>query len=91
METTPAPETPTPGAFPQTNGTTTNGTGKHDEEESGPAPPPHKTAASPVAETPVSAEEKAAEAEAYKAAGNKFYKAKQYEKAIQEYSKGKPR
>ena len=81
METTPAPETP--GAFPQTNGDT-NGT--HDSsEESGPAPPPHRTPASP----PLQNEKPAVDAEACKAAGNKFYKERQYEKAIAEYSKGR--
>lgn len=79
METTPAPETP--GAFPQTNGV--NGE-HHDEEEAVPVPPPHRTPASP----PPASEKAAVDAEACKAAGNKFYKAKQYEKAIQEYSKG---
>ena len=77
METTPAPETP--GAFPQTNGV--NGE-KHSEEEARPVPPPHKTPASPPPQKPE------VDAEACKAAGNKFYKAQQYEKAIAEYSKG---
>ena len=75
METTPAPETP--GAFPQTNGVN----GDHHEAEEGakPVPPPHR---SPPPEIP------AVDAEACKAAGNKFYKEKQYEKAIAEYTKG---
>ena len=75
METTPAPETP--GAFPQTNGVN----GEHHEagEDSKPVPPPHR---SPPPEKPV------VDAEACKAAGNKFYKDKQYEKAIEEYTKG---
>ena len=77
METTPAPETP--GAFPQTNGV--NGE-KHSEEEARPVPPPHKTPASPPPQKPE------VDAEACKAAGNKFYKAQQYEKAIAEYTKG---
>ncbi|KAK5125419.1 hypothetical protein LTR85_000528 [Meristemomyces frigidus] len=78
METTPAPETP--GAFPQTNGVN----GEHKEEEDAkPVPPPHRTPASPSPEP----EKPAVDAEACKAAGNKFYKAKQYEKAIAEYTK----
>jgi len=65
----------TPGAFPETNGV--NGT--HKEEEA-PAPPPHKSSPPPKPEV---------DAEACKAAGNKFFKAREWEKAIQEYTKGK--
>jgi DnaJ family protein C protein 7 len=68
-----------------------NGTnGTHDESDAdteGPEPPPHKSnSSSPVqdaAPTPEQAEE-------FKAAGNKFYKAKEYKKAIEEYTKGIP-
>ncbi|KAI9770146.1 MAG: hypothetical protein M1840_003596 [Geoglossum simile] len=49
-----------------------NGDGK-------PVPPPHRTQASPS--PPL------VDAEAFKAAGNKFFKAKDYEKAIVEYTK----
>lgn len=77
QESTPAPQQ-APGAFPQANG---NG-------ESGPAPPPHRSASNspvqsepPVQSPPVNAEE-------CKEAGNKFFKAKQYDKAIEEYTKG---
>jgi len=80
METTPAPETP--GAFPQVNGDV-NGE-KHESQESGPAPPPHRTPTS----SPPQSEKPAVDAEACKAAGNKFYKERQYDKAIAEYSKG---
>jgi len=66
---------PTPGAFPPTNGV--NGS---DENEI-PKPPPHKVASPKPEEPPV-------DAEACKAAGNKFFKAKQYDKAIAEYTKG---
>jgi DnaJ family protein C protein 7 len=79
-------------AAPQTNGAA-NG-----EQEARPAPPPHRyttspppqsanyaaapEAASPPAQPPtISAEE-------YKAAGNKFFKIKDYPQAIKEYSKG---
>ncbi|KAI9050166.1 hypothetical protein LZ554_006307 [Drepanopeziza brunnea f. sp. 'monogermtubi'] len=49
-----------------------------------PVPPPHKSSpTSPAAASPPTAEE----AEAFKAAGNKFYKAKQYRKAIEQYTK----
>lgn len=82
METTPAPETP--GSFPTTNGV--NG----DHEEQRPTPPPHRTPATPPPETksekPQIREE---EAEAFKAAGNKLYKAGQYGSAVDEYTKGR--
>lgn len=77
METTPAPEAP--GAFPMTNGTS----GGEDEEE-GPAPPLHRTPTNPTPQP----EEPQIDPEACKATGNKFYKAGQYEKAIEEYTKG---
>lgn len=80
METTPAPETP--GAFPQPNGVNGDHHMHGDESESGPVPPPHKT---PSPQPPV---DRTAEAEAFKAQGNQFYKAQQYDKAIEEYSKG---
>lgn len=44
-----------------------------------PAPPPHKSSPPP---------QPTVDAEACKAAGNKFFKAREYTKAIQEYSKG---
>lgn len=77
METTPAPETP--GAFPQTNGAS----GSEDGGD-GPAPPLHRTPTTPTTQP----EEPQVDAEACKAAGNKFYKAGQYQKAIDEYTKG---
>ena len=77
METTPAPETP--GAFPMTNGAS----GSEDGGD-GPAPPLHGTPKSPTPQP----EEPQVDAEACKAAGNKFYKAGQYQKAIDEYTKG---
>jgi DnaJ family protein C protein 7 len=81
MEMTPPPEVP-PGAFPTTNGVN----GEHGREstdgEEGPVPPPHRTPTSPEPEVPK------VDAEACKAAGNKFYKAGQYDKAIAEYTKG---
>lgn len=71
----PSPAPVPPGAFPQTNGV--NGTKDHGERP--PTPPLHRTPTGPPAE----------DAESHKAAGNKFFKAKEYEKAIAEYSKGK--
>ena len=61
-----------PGAFPNGDDDEVNG---HDEKS--PTPPPHKTPAPPPVDP-----------EACKAAGNKFFKAKDYDRAIQEYSKG---
>lgn len=74
METTPAPETEA--AVPANE----NG---HDDEQR-PTPPPHRTKSSP----PPPPEPRPEEAEAFKAAGNKFYKAGQYGQAIDEYTKG---
>jgi DnaJ family protein C protein 7 len=66
-----------PGAFPDsTMNSDTNGVNGHDDEKS-PTPPPHKEPPPP----PV-------DAEACKAAGNKFFKAKDYPRAIMEYTKG---
>ena len=79
METTPAPEDPP--TMPEVNGV--NGEQQH-EGEAGPVPPPHRTPTSPSPQP----EMPKVDAEACKAAGNKFYKAGQYEKAIEEYSKG---
>lgn len=85
METTPAPEE----NVPTVNGV--NGTeSEHDSQdgEEGPVPPPHRTPTSPSPQP--EPEVPKVDAEACKAAGNKFYKAGQYEKAIEEYSKGVP-
>lgn len=91
VESTPQPVspggTPPPGAFPMSNGgVKVNGDaeGNGDDEE-GPQPPPHKTPPNGEAENGVGGKE---EAEERKAAGNKFYKAKQYDKAVEEYTKG---
>lgn len=48
-----------------------------------PVPPPHKSNPSSPAPSPHD------EAEAYKAAGNRFFKDRNYSKAIEQYSKGK--
>jgi DnaJ family protein C protein 7 len=75
METTPAPETTA----------TTNGTnGEHQtQEEERPTPPAHgKTTPPPPREI------RPEDAEAFKATGNKFYKAGEYAKAIEEYTQG---
>lgn len=85
----PAPSSPVADT-PKTNGA--NGA------PDGPAPPPHRYtkspppptanyAATPEAATPP-AEPPTIDAEEYKAAGNKFFKIKDYPRAIEEYSKG---
>lgn len=79
-------ETPSsmPGAFeiPKANGA--NGTDV-DGDAGAPEPPPHKSnPASPVQDAPPTPEQ----AEAFKTLGNKYYKAKEYKKAIEEYTKG---
>lgn len=78
----PSPQTNMPGSFdsPKMNGT--NGSPSNE----GPVPPPHKSNPTSPATVPASTPE---EAEAFKTAGNKFYKAKEYKKAIEEYTKGK--
>ncbi len=50
-----------------------------------PTPPPHKSAPTSPAPAAVPTAE---DAEAFKTAGNKFYKAKEYKRAIEEYTKG---
>lgn len=81
--TSPPPQQNIPGSFeiPKLNGrkdSATNG--------EGPVPPPHKS--NPTSPTPIAAPTPE-DAEAFKTAGNKFYKAKEYKKAIEEYTKGK--
>ena len=75
-----SPPPVTPGAFPTSNGyeNETNG------EEVAPPPPPHRTSTGSVP----TVNQIEGEAEAFKAAGNKFYKAGQADKAIAEYTKG---
>ena len=63
---------------PEENVAAVNGVNGEQSGEEGPVPPPHRT---PTPQPEV-------DAEACKAAGNKFYKAGQYERAIEEYSKG---
>jgi len=81
--TSPSPQPNIPSSFdsPKVNGT--NGS----VNTEGPVPPPHKS--NPTSPTPAAAPT-LEEAEAFKTAGNKFYKAKEYKKAIDEYTKGKP-
>ena len=73
-QTSPPPQTP--GAFPAPS---PNGVDHRDSmEDASPVPPPHR----------VQPESKpAVDTEAFKAAGNKFFKLRDYPKAIQEYSK----
>lgn len=78
QESTPAPQTP--GSFPQANGNGVNG--EHSEEGSAPQPPPHRSPSNSPPQSP------AVDAEKCKEAGNKFFKSQQYDKAIEEYTKG---
>jgi len=84
QESTPAPQQ-APGAFPQANG---NGVNGDQSEQSGPAPPPHRSATSSPAQSSSPVQSPPVDAEQCKEAGNKFFKAKQYDKAIEEYTKG---
>jgi hypothetical protein len=77
-------EEPTSNATNGTNG----GDVEMQDENQPPRPPVHRKSTSPPAVPKKSAEEITKEAEEYKESGNKFFKAKQYEKAIAEYTKG---
>nr|OQO21375.1 hypothetical protein B0A51_11243 [Rachicladosporium sp. CCFEE 5018] len=91
-EGTPVPQqqAQTPGAFPQSNGGNAehvNGehvNGSEVNGEDGPAPPPHTSPSPPQQQVP---EPDPVLAEKCKEAGNKCYKAKQYDQAIEEYTK----
>jgi len=58
------------------------------DENTAPQPPPHKTPSGPPPKTEEELAELRKQAEASKESGNKFFKAKQYAKAIEEYTKG---
>lgn len=78
-----SPHTPAAAAAAaQQDGTMANGVYNAQPERS-PTPPPHRT--SPSQSQPSDG------GEAFKLAGNKFYKAGDYDRAIQEYNKGKLR
>lgn len=61
----------------------TNGSKGAANGDEGPAPPPHGEASTTPQSGPTPEE-----AEAFKTAGNDFYKAREYRKAIDEYTKG---
>ena len=72
-------------SVPVANGTTNgaaNGAANGDGPRDPPTPPPHKSNPSSPVPTPQE------DAESYKAAGNRFFKDKNYSKAIEQYSKG---
>lgn len=76
---------PVNGASPQTPKKQTNFSvpiPNGSSHDGAPAPPPHRSNPSSPIPTP---EE---DAESYKAAGNRFFKEKNYSKAIEQYSKG---
>lgn len=70
----PTPGTNAPGAFPTSSDDQINGDNR--EQAKSPTPPPHRVVPQKM------------DPEQCKAAGNKFFKAKDYERAIAEYSKG---
>ncbi|CZR54448.1 related to tetratricopeptide repeat protein 2 [Phialocephala subalpina] len=84
--TSPPPQANVPGSFETPTSKTNGTTSPKEKAQEGPVPPPHKS--NPTSPTPATSSA-ADEAEAFKAAGNKFYKAKEYKKAIDEYTKGK--
>lgn len=73
------PLKPAPGGFPESANGAVNGVNADQQDEKSPTPPPHRV---PMAEKPT------VDAEAAKAAGNKFFKAKDYSRAVTEYTKG---
>ena len=75
------PQSSMPGSFdaPKANGR------KESMNGEGPVPPPHKS--NPTSPAPAAAPT-TEQAEEFKTAGNKFYKAKEWKKAIEEYTKG---
>lgn len=83
------PPAMSPGPVPGANGV--NGVNGLNDDGS-PIPPPHKVPTSPPPQPqpqPQLPPKPTVDAEACKAAGNKFFKAKDYDKAIKEYTRGK--
>ncbi|KAL9094556.1 MAG: hypothetical protein Q9165_003115 [Trypethelium subeluteriae] len=79
-------DSPVPSSPPEKSPVANGANGDDHKEDAPPQPPPHRTPSSPQQEN-VPQQSPSADAEAYKAAGNKFFKAKEYSRAIQEYSK----
>lgn len=77
------PSSPPPAMSPPPTSGTNVLNGVNGMDEDGPVPPPHKIPTSPPPPP-----KPTVDAEACKAAGNKFFKAKDYDKAIKEYTKG---
>lgn len=77
-QSTPAAEQTPAQTPPATNGSSSP------NKEDAPAPPPHTTDPNSPPPTP------ADEAEVFKTLGNKFFKEKNYKRAIEEYTKGRP-
>ena len=77
------PSSPAPAPAPQFSVPVSNGApSPMNIDSDGPAPPPHKSAPSSPVPSP------AEEAESFKAAGNKLFKEKEYNRAVDEYTKG---
>jgi DnaJ family protein C protein 7 len=90
-------QTSSPPAAVSSSAPTTPSANGHVNSPFAPEVPPHRvpTGPSPVVQTPVQKSQAPPpeskpqiDSEAHKAAGNKFFKAKEYAKAIEEYSKG---
>lgn len=79
------PSSPTQPIVPTSPGVSSGNNVNGTTNSMAPTPPPHKSApTSPIPAPAPTAED----AEAFKTAGNKFYKAKEYKRAIEEYTKG---
>lgn len=73
-----------PGSFNESANGVNGNTDKMDVDDEAPVPPPHKSAPASPVEKQVTPEE----AEAFKNQGNVHFKAREYGKAIAEYTKG---
>jgi len=74
----PTPGSNAPGAFPSPEQNSANGDSREQTKSPTPPPPPHRVNTQPKMDP-----------EAAKASGNKYFKNKDYKRAITEYSKGK--
>ncbi|QDS73548.1 hypothetical protein FKW77_000415 [Venturia effusa] len=91
MSASPLSSSPASSSVPVKENAKLNGSAPMDGEDDAPRPPPHRTPTNPpvhkVPSPPPAPAKDTTAAEAHKASGNKFFKAKDYTKAIQEYSK----
>ncbi|TID24523.1 TPR-like protein [Venturia nashicola] len=89
--TSPLSSSPASSSAPARDNGKLNASAQPEAENDAPRPPPHRTPTNPSAQKapspPPAPVRDTVAAEAHKASGNKFFKAKDYAKAIQEYSK----